>query len=83
MGEPTSAEPLDHTVLKKPSGSREFFHNNKDNIVGLKVASDIGQIKFNEALCCAWGIWSCVGDCIARIACRNIRPGAVSTWFAQ
>ena len=48
MGEPTAAEPLDHTVSKKPIGSREFCHNNKDNIVSLKVVSDAGQIKFNE-----------------------------------
>ena len=34
--------------MKKPTGSREFYHNNKDNIVSLKVESDTGQIKFNE-----------------------------------
>ena len=48
LGEPTSAEPLDHKVLKKPTGSREFYHNNRDNMISLKVASDTGQIKFNE-----------------------------------
>ena len=48
LGEPTSAEPLDHTVLKEPTGSREFYHNKKDNTVSLKVASYTGQIKFNE-----------------------------------
>ena len=48
LGEPTSAEPLDHTVLKKPTGSREFYQNNNDNVVTLKVESDSGQIKFNE-----------------------------------
>ena len=48
LGEPTSAEPLDHSVLKKPTGSREFCRNKNDNTVCLKVASDTGQIKFNE-----------------------------------
>ena len=48
LGEPTSAEPLDHTVLKKPMGSRKCHHNKEDKTVSLKVVSDTGQIKFNE-----------------------------------
>ena len=48
MGKPTSAEPIDHTILKKPTGSRELYRNSEDNMISLKVVSDTGQIKFNE-----------------------------------